>query len=248
MTNSISVVTGASSGIGNAIATHLHARGDIVLLVARRAEVLDDLAAQLGDGAEAYAADLTLADDVARLATVIESRYPVIDNLVNCAGARPDRILTTSAFEDNVKLWNDQIATNLTSAFLATYALAERIRRPGGTIVNIGSVAAQTGGRRPGSAGYAAAKGGLHSLTLALSRELAPHGITCNCVEPGFVAGTGFTGAWGAEVTRPLIADTPAGRAGTPDDIASTVAFLTTPDASFITGQRLPVNGGMVPN
>lgn len=246
MTNQITVVTGASSGIGTTIATHLHARGDTVILVARRADRLGALATELGDGAEVEPVDLTVAENVARRVAEITRRHPTIDNVVNCAGARPERLLASSTFEQNVKLWNDQIAVNLTSAFHITYALAGHLRRPGGSIINIGSVAARTGGRRPGSAGYAAAKAGLHGLTLGLSRELAPMGITCNTVEPGFVAGTEFTGAWGPEVTDPLIADTPAGRAGTPEDIAVAVVFLTSPDTSFITGQIVAVNGGMV--
>jgi 3-oxoacyl-[acyl-carrier protein] reductase len=246
--NPITVVTGASSGIGSAIARRLHARGDTVILVARRTDLLEELAAELGDRAEVRPVDLTFPSDVDKATSEITARHPVVDSLVNCAGSRPDRILTSTPFDRNVELWNEQIAVNLTSAFHITYALAESIRRPGGHIVNIGSVAAQTGGRRPGSAGYAAAKAGLHGLTLALSRELAPSGITCNTVEPGFVAGTGFTGSWGPEITDFLIADTPAGRAGLPDDIADTVDFLTSSSASFVTGQAIAINGGMVTN
>lgn len=250
MTNSnpVAVVTGASSGIGSAIARTLHAKGKIVILVARRGELLEELAREFGDRADTQAADLTSAAAVAAAVDAIACDHPVIDVLVNCAGSRPERILTTTPFERNIELWAEQIAVNLTSAFYVTYALAQHIRRPGGRIVNIGSVAAQTGGRRPGSAGYAAAKAGLHGLTLALSRELASAGITCNTVSPGYVAGTGFTGAWGAEITEPLIADTPAGRAGLPEDIAATVSFLTSPEAAFITGQSIAVNGGMVTN
>lgn len=246
--NPVAVVTGASSGIGAAVARALHERGDIVVLVARRGELLQALATELGGPAEIQIADLTSVPDVIAAVHTITSRHPVVDTLVNCAGSRPERILTTNPFETNVDLWNEQVAVNLTSAFHITYALAESIRRPGGRIVNVGSIAAQTGGRRPGSAGYAAAKAGLHGLTLALSRELAPSGIACNTVAPGFVAGTGFTCAWGPEITDPLIADTPAGRAGLPEDIAATVAFLTAPEAGFITGQSVAVNGGMATN
>lgn len=250
MTNAspITIVTGASSGIGCAIAHRLYARGDTLILVARRGEVLEKLAADLGERADVQAVDLTVAADVARAAHHITTRHPILDNLVNCAGSRPGRILSTAAFDANIELWNEQIAVNLTSAFHVTYSLADNLRRPGGHIINIGSVAAQTGGRRPGSAGYAAAKAGLHGMTLGLSRELAPSGITCNTLAPGFVAGTGFTGAWGSDITEPLIAETPAGRAGFPADIADAVAFLTSPDASFITGQTIAVNGGMVTN
>ena len=246
MNHRISIVTGASSGIGRAIASRLHARDHIVILMARSLDLLTALADELGSRAEVQPADLTVTADIVRATEEIVTRHPTIDNLVNGAGARPERILTVGPLAENAKTWNTQIAVNLTSAFLVTYALAKHIRRPGGRIVNIGSVAAKTGGRRPGSAGYAAAKAGLHGMTLGLSRELAPAGITCNTVEPGFVAGTGFTGAWGTEITEPLIADTPSGRAGTPEDIARAVEFLTTTHASFITGQSIAVNGGML--
>ena len=242
------VVTGANSGIGKDISQEFHDRGDLVVLIARREALLHEFAAKLGNRAEAEAVDLTSATAVVAAKERIVSRHPTVDVLVNCAGSRPERVLTTTPFETNVKLWAEQISVNLTSAFNFTYAIAEHIRRPGGRIINIGSVAAQTGGRRPGSAGYAAAKAGLHGLTLGLSRELAPSGITCNTVSPGFVAGTGFTGIWGPEITDALIAETPAGRAGTPKDIATAVAYLASEDSSFITGQSIAVNGGMVTN
>jgi len=238
------VVTGASSGIGRAVAEMLSTSYHVVL-VARRGDVLAELAARLGAYTNVVATDLTVESELRAAAESIGAEHPTIDGLVNCAGARPERLLSTLPFDEIVATWTQQVAVNLTSAALFCFALAPRLRRPGGRIVNIGSIAAVTGGRRPGSAGYAAAKAGLHGLTLGLSRELAPQGITVNTIAPGFVTGTEFTGGWGPEITGPLVAETPAGRAGEPSDIAAAVAYLLSPAAAFVTGQSIAVNGGM---
>jgi 3-oxoacyl-[acyl-carrier protein] reductase len=133
---------------------------------------------------------------------------------------------------------------NLKGSFLMAHEAAPRLRSPGGRIVNIGSIAASTGGSRPGSIAYAAAKSGLHGMTYALARELAPRGITANVIAPGFIADTGFTGAWPAERVQGIVAQTPMGRAGTPQDIAGAVLWLASPAGSFVTGAVIPVNGG----
>lgn len=237
------VVTGASSGIGRQIATTLSPTG-VLALIARRKERLDDLAGELTGKATVHPADLTDPKQVAAVAAEIKEMYGVVDILVNCAGARPDRVLTSMEYDDVVDLWNAQLLLNLTSAAFTSFAFAPLIRRGGGRIINISSIAAATGGRRPGSTAYAAAKAGVHGLTLGLSRELAEQGITVNTIAPGFIADTEFTGSWGPEITGPLIAETPAGRAGTVYDIAHAVAFLGSPEASFITGANLGVNGG----
>jgi 3-oxoacyl-[acyl-carrier protein] reductase len=116
--------------------------------------------------------------------------------------------------------------------------------RPGGRIINISSIAAFTGGSRPGAIGYAAAKAGLLGMTYALARELSPQGITVNAVAPGFIANTEFTGAWSEERIQSIVAQTPVGRAGDANDVAEAVLFLASPEASFITGEVLNVNGG----
>lgn len=240
----VAVVTGASSGIGAAIAARL-APTMTVVLVARRAHALEEVADRIGHQAGVYAADLTDKEAVIGLAKNISETYGAIDALVNCAGARPDRVLTSMDFESVTNLWDAQVALNLNAAAYVTFALAPLLRRPGGRIVNIGSIAAVTGGRRPGSSAYAAAKAGTHGLTLGLSRELAGEGVSVNTISPGFVAETEFTGGWGPEITGPLVAETPAGRAGTVDDIANAVDFLLSGESGFITGQNLAINGGM---
>ncbi|QBJ96870.1 SDR family oxidoreductase [Rhodococcus sp. ABRD24] len=237
------VVTGASSGIGKQIAITMSPTGDLAL-IARRKDRLDELAADLPGKATVHPADLTDPEQVAEAAAEIKERHGEIDILINCAGARPDRVLTSMEYADVVNLWDQQVLLNLTSAAYTSFAFAPFLRRNGGRIINISSIAAVTGGRRPGSTAYAAAKAGVHGLTLGLSRELAEQGITVNTVAPGFIADTEFTGAWGPEITGPLIAETPVGRAGTVHDIADAVAFLASAEASFITGANLGVNGG----
>lgn len=239
----VMVVTGASSGIGAQIARTLSPTADLAL-IARRKERLDDLAADLPGKASVHQADLTDPKQVSAAAEEIKAMYGTVDALINCAGARPDRVLTSMDFEDTVTLWDEQVQLNLSAAAYTSFAFAPFLRRDGGRIINISSIAAVTGGRRPGSTAYAAAKAGVHGLTLGLSRELAGQGITVNTVAPGFIADTEFTGAWGPEITDPLVAETPAGRPGTVHDVAFVVAFLTAPQASFITGANLGVNGG----
>lgn len=122
--------------------------------------------------------------------------------------------------------------------------VAPHLPRPGGRIINISSIAAFTGGSRPGTIGYAAAKSGLLGMTYALARELSPQGITVNAIAPGFIANTEFTGQWSKERVEGIIAQTPVGRAGQVSHVATAVLFLASPEASFITGEVLNVNGG----
>jgi 3-oxoacyl-[acyl-carrier protein] reductase len=240
----IAVITGASSGIGRSVAEALYPSHSVVL-IGRRSEVLNDFAAALGRRAFVVTADLTVQADVEAAAGALKERYATVDALVNCVGARPIPLLTTMSLDQIAAAWRQEVAVNLTSAVLISYAVAPLLRRPGGRVVHIGSIAADSGGRNPGSAGYAAAKAGLQALSMGLSRELAPQGITVNTVSPGFVAGTGITDSWTPGLTESLVADTPAGRPGYPSDVASIIGFLLSESAGFITGQCIRVDGGM---
>ena len=248
MTSS-TIVTGASSGIGRDCALHLAAAGHDVIAVGRRLDRLQALADDAsGTGViTPCAVDLTDPVAVERELVPVAAAAPELLGIVNCAGLRPDRVLTTVPLQESVARIRQQIDENLMTAFTATFAVAPLLRRPGGRIVFVSSVAAHSGGRRPGSAGYAAAKAALHGLTLGISRELASEGITVNAVAPGFVAGTEFTDAFPAQAVADLVNDTPAGRAGAPADVTGVIAFLLAPSASFLTAQVIAVNGGMSP-
>lgn len=244
------VVTGASSGIGRDCALHLAEAGHHVLAVGRRQDRLAALADDNWSGAGVITpcvVDLTDPMAVERELGAAAAAAPDLLGIVNCAGLRPDRVLTTAPLQDSVARMRQQLDENLMTAFTATFAVAPFLSRPGGRIVFVSSVAAHSGGRRPGSTGYAAAKSALHGLTLGLSRELAGEGITVNAVAPGFVAGTEFTDAFPADAVAALVEDTPAGRAGDPADVTGVIAFLLSPSASFLTAQVVAVNGGMAP-
>ena len=239
------VVTGASSGIGEATARAL-AADHRVALVGRRVDALKAIAQELDD-AIPYPCDLADRAAVVELVTALADDLGQIDVVVNAAGTRPDRLLTTLDFDEAAARFDEQLEANLLTTFNVCYAVAPLVRRPGGRIVNIGSIAAQNGGSRAGSAGYAAAKAGVHALSLGLSRELAPEGITVNTIAPGFVAGTNFTGDWADDVVARLVEATPTGKAGHPDDIAAAVLYLASPAAAMVTAQCLAVNGGALP-
>lgn len=203
-TTPTAIITGANSGIGEATARAFAASGHRVALVARRGDAPSTaLAKELGDATAD--ADLTDRSAVTVLATALADDLGEIDVVVNAAGSRPDRLLTSQPFDEAAALFDEQLTANLLT-FNLSYALAPLVRRPGGRIINIGSIAAQTGGSRAGSAGYAAAKAAVHGLTLGLSRELAPEGITVNRLPLGSLQvlgspGTGPTMSWPASST-----------------------------------------------
>jgi len=237
------VVTGGGTGIGRAIAERFAADGAAVVLVGRRSEVLSEAAAALGALSMPVVADVSRPDDVDALAAVVGQRFGRVDVLVNNAGyllpvTLADRTAGAAAL-------TEVLGVNLVGAYLVTAALNDLLARPGGRVINISSIAACTGGSGAGAAqGYAAAKAGLIGLTYGMARELAPQGVTVNAVAPGFVADTGFTGDFPPERVRWLVDQTLTGRAGEAADVAAAVSYLAGPDASWVCGQVLHVNGG----
>ena len=233
------LVTGASGGIGSAIARQLHGQGARVVLSGRRRDALDELAAALGDRVATLPGDLAEADAPDRLIKAIETGG-ALDILVNNAGLTRDNLALRLKDED----WQTVLEVNLTAGFrLIRSALRGMIKRRFGRIVNITSVVAVTG--NPGQANYAAAKAGMIGMSKALAAEVAGRGITVNCVAPGFIE-TPMTDALGAEQRARLLQQIPLGRLGSGADVAAAVGYLASPAASYVTGQTLHVNGGMV--
>jgi 3-oxoacyl-[acyl-carrier protein] reductase len=233
------LVTGGSSGIGLGTAQGLIGAGYRVTLIARNADRLRDAAAELGSQADWRCADVGKREQVQKALLGMER----VDVLVNAAGfLRPVSLATP--LEEAEANWDGVIEGNLKGSFLMAHAVAPLLASPGGRIINISSIGAQTGGSRPGAVAYAAAKSGLHGLTYALARELASRGITVNAIAPGFIADTGFTGAWPAERASSIVSETPLGRPGTPADISAAVLWLASEGGSFVTGAVIPVNGG----
>lgn len=235
----IAIVTGGASGIGFGISEALSKAGYAVVLVARDEKRLRDAAERLGPLVQWRRADVRLRNDVEDAF----ADFSRIDVLVNAAGfIRP--VSLSTPISDAEENWDAVVDANLKGSFITTLIAAPKLVGPGGRVINISSIGAQTGGSRPGGLAYAASKAGLHGLTYALARELAGRGITANAIAPGFIANTGFTGAWPDDRVAEIVAETPMGRAGTPADIAGTVLWLASEAASFVTGAIIPVNGG----
>lgn len=237
------IVTGGSGGIGRAIATAFAADGHRVILIGRREASLRETAAAIGFETSWQVADVSRREQAEEAVAAITARCGEIDVLVNNAGLVRG-VSTAMEPVEAEQLWDEVLDVNLKGAFLMALAVAPHMRRPGGRIIQVSSIAGFTGGSRAGSAAYAAAKAGVHGLTFGLARELSPCGITVNAVAPGFIAGTGLTGDWPAERVNWLVDQTAVGRAGRPEDVAAAVTYLASDAASFVTGEILQVNGG----
>ena len=239
LTGRTALVTGASGGIGGAIARALHGQGAIVGLSGTRAAALDDLARDLGERVHVLPCDLRDPTAADALLGQAETAAGPVDILVNNAGLTRDNLAVRMRDED----WQTVIDVNLTAGFrLARAALKGMMRRRRGRIIGITSVVGSTG--NPGQANYAAAKAGMVGMSKALAAEVASRGITVNCVAPGFIA-TPMTDALKEEQRAAISGRIPVGRLGTVDDIAAAVVYLASDEAAYVTGQSLHVNGGM---
>ena len=233
------LVTGASGGIGGAIARALHGRGAQVALSGTREEALQELAGELGDRAVVTPANLSDPDSVFALPGQAAEALGGIDILINNAGITRDNLAMRMKDEE----WADVIRINLESAFrLSKAVLRGMMKARWGRIVSITSVVGETGNL--GQANYAASKAGLVGMSKSLAREVASRGITVNCVAPGFIK-TAMTDALDEAQQNALLANIPAGRLGTGGDVAAAVVYLASDEAAYVTGQTLHVNGGM---
>ena len=241
LTGKVALVTGASRGIGRAIATGLAAQGATVVAAARGDHADDVVAALTSTGcrAEAVALDVTDASAIERLPGDIVDRHGRLDIIVSNAGIARDQLLMRMKRDD----WDTVIATNLTATFsLAQAAMRPMLKQRGGRIIAVSSVVGQMG--NAGQSNYAASKAGLIGFAKALAREVASRGITVNVIAPGMIE-TDMTRAIGEKARMDWTSQIPLGRLGTPDDVAGAVCFLASDEASYITGHVLAVNGGM---
>jgi 3-oxoacyl-[acyl-carrier protein] reductase len=234
------LVTGATGGIGGAIAKAMHGQGASVAISGTKAEKLEALASELGERVFVLPCDLRDRPAVAQLAETAEKTLGQVDILVNNAGITHDNLFMRMKDEE----WDDVIAVNLTSVFILTRGILRgMMRRRGGRIVNIASISGVFG--NPGQGNYAASKAGLVGMTKSLAREVAARGITANCVSPGFIS-TPMTDALTEKQVEAIAAAIPAQTFGKPEDIAAAVVFFASDEAAYVTGETMHVNGGMI--
>jgi 3-oxoacyl-[acyl-carrier protein] reductase len=246
--DTVALVTGAGAGIGRAAALQLAARGaDVAVHYHKNEQGAAFTVRQveaLGRKAASFGGDLARHEAAKALVDAVVARLGRIDLLVNNAG---DLVERKPLLEMGEGLWRQVIDLNLTSVlFLSQAAAPAMVERRRGVIVNVSSLAAHNGGG-PGALAYAAAKGGLVSLTKAMAKELAASGVRVNCVSPGLIGETAFHGRFTAPATFAAIEKTiPLGRAGTPEEVGRVIAFLCGPDAAYLAGETIEVNGGLL--
>ncbi|HFQ14780.1 MAG TPA: 3-oxoacyl-[acyl-carrier-protein] reductase [Rhodobacteraceae bacterium] len=239
LTGKTALVTGATGGIGGAIAAALHGAGATVTLSGTREEALQNLAAELGERVFVQPCDLTVSAEVDALPARAEELMGGLDILVNNAGLTRDGLFMRMKDAD----WDLVMQVNLTAAFrLSRAALRGMMKRRFGRIIGITSVVGVTG--NPGQGNYAASKAGMIGMTKALAQEVASRGITANCVAPGFIE-TAMTDGLNDRQRDAILGAIPARRLGTPADVAAACVYLASEEAAYMTGQTLHVNGGM---
>jgi 3-oxoacyl-[acyl-carrier protein] reductase len=239
LTGRMALVTGATGGIGAAIAKALHDQGATVAVSGTRAGVLEELKASLGQRVHVLPCNLSDPQDVEKLVPAAEAAMGSLDILVNNAGITRDGLAMRMKDED----WAAVIDVNLTAGFrLARAAMRGMMKRRFGRIIGITSVVGVTG--NAGQANYAASKAGMIGMSKALAQELASRSVTVNCIAPGFIA-TPMTDGLNDKQKEAIIAKVPAGRLGTSTDVAAATVYLASNEAAYVTGQTLHVNGGM---
>jgi 3-oxoacyl-[acyl-carrier protein] reductase len=239
LTGKTALVTGASGGLGGAIARALYSQGATVTLSGTRREALDGLADELGSRAHVLTCDLADAAAVEALVPAAEAAMGSLDILVNNAGVTRDNLFMRMKDAE----WDAVIAVDLTAAFrLSRACLKGMMRRRFGRIVGITSIVGVTG--NPGQGNYAAAKAGMIGMSKALAAEVASRGITVNCIAPGFIASP-MTDALNDKQRDSILASVPLGRLGAGADIGAAAVYLASDEAAYVTGQTLHVNGGM---
>ena len=239
LTGKTALVTGASGGIGAAIARGLHAQGATIALSGTRADALEKLAGELGGRSHILTCNLSDKDAVEKLVPSAEAAMGQLDILVNNAGLTRDGLFMRMKDDD----WDTVIAVNLTATFrLARAAVKGMMKRRWGRIVSITSIVGVTG--NPGQGNYAASKAGMIGMSKSLAAEVASRGITVNCVAPGFIESP-MTDALNDKQKEAILGQVPAGKLGQGADVASAVVYLASQEAQYVTGQTLHVNGGM---
>lgn len=239
LTGKSALITGASGGIGGAIARSLHGQGAAVTLSGTRVDALEKLAGDLGERAYVAACNLGDAGAAADLVERAGNAMGSVDILINNAGVTRDNLAMRMKDED----WDTVIELNLTAGFrLARACLRPMMKQRWGRIVGISSIVGVTG--NAGQANYAAAKAGMIGMTKALAQEVASRNITVNCVAPGFIS-TPMTDGLSEKQREAILSTIPTGRLGEPAEIAAGVAYLASEEAGYVTGQTLHINGGM---
>jgi 3-oxoacyl-[acyl-carrier protein] reductase len=239
LTGKRALVTGATGGIGEAIAKALHRQGAIVGISGRKEDKLKELAATLGDRVHVLPADLSTPEGADALVKAAAEAMGGVDILINNAGLTRDNLSMRMKPEE----WNEVIAVNLTAPFKLAQAVQRgMMKNRWGRIVNISSVVGTTG--NPGQANYCASKAGMAGWTKAMAAEIASRNITVNCIAPGFIA-TAMTHVLTDDQKEKINGNIPAGRMGASEDIASAAVYLASEEAAYVTGQTLHVNGGM---
>jgi 3-oxoacyl-[acyl-carrier protein] reductase len=239
LTGKTALVTGATGGIGGAIAAALHRQGATVALSGTRREKLEELAASLGERTHVVPTNLSSVEEVEALVPSAEKAMGGLDILVNNAGITRDNLFIRMKDEE----WDQVIAVNLTATFRLTRAAARlMMRKRWGRIVSITSVVGVTG--NPGQGNYAASKAGMIGMTKSLAAEVASRNVTVNCLAPGFIE-TPMTDALNDKQKETILTRVPAGRLGKAEEIAAAALYLASEEAAYVTGQTLHVNGGM---